>query len=148
MSKFKDNETAKTAELNTIIGKGSEVKGDLIVQHSMRVDGTVKGTIEANGFLVVGKEGTVEGEITVGNIVVGGTVKGNINASGKVLLETRSTFKGDMRTSKLVIEEGAVFEGKCSMAETSIDIPKKENNMKKWEKPKDQPETTENQKLL
>lgn len=115
MSKNKDIDAAKTSELNTILGKGSVVKGDLIVQHSMRVDGTVKGTIEADGFLVVGKEGIVEGEIKVGNIVVGGTVKGNINASSKVLLEAKSVFRGDMLTSKLVIEEGAIFEGNCSM---------------------------------
>jgi len=129
MSKNKDIDPSRSTDLNTIIGKGSTIKGDLIVQHSMRVDGSVKGTIEANGFLVVGKGGDVDGEITVANLVIGGKVKGNINASGKVILESSSSFHGDMRTSKLVIEEGAVFEGKCFMGETSKKEEKKESEL-------------------
>jgi cytoskeletal protein CcmA (bactofilin family) len=132
MGKNKDVDMAKTSELNTILGKGSIVKGDLIVKHGMRVDGTVEGTLEANGFLVIGKEGMVEGEIKVANVVVGGKVSGNINASGKVLLEAKSSFHGDMKTSKLVIEEGAVFEGKCSMEENPED-KNKETNGNKWD---------------
>lgn len=148
MSKNKDIDAVKSAELNTILGKGSIMKGDLIVQHSMRVDGTVKGTIEADGILVVGKEGTVDGEIKVGNIVVGGTVKGNINASGKVLLEAKSSFHGDMITTKLVIEEGAMFEGKCSMSEIPVKDKKKDTKETKWDFIPEQPKEPSEPKNL
>jgi len=146
MSKNKNVDSAKTTELNTILGKGSIFKGDLIAQHSMRVDGTVKGTIEANGFLVVGKEGVVEGEIKVGNVIVGGTVKGNIDAKGKVLLEANSSLQGDMRTSKLVIEEGATFEGKCFMGESKQENKHKSDKKKEnWEfKPIEENQFSEN----
>jgi cytoskeletal protein CcmA (bactofilin family) len=107
----------KTGDLNTIIGKGSVVEGTVKVQSSLRVDGKIKGQVTATDSLVIGKEGEIEGEIRVKNAIVGGRVKGKVFASGKVVLETKSTFYGELKTSKLVIDEGAIFEGVCSMTE-------------------------------
>ncbi|MBN2091263.1 polymer-forming cytoskeletal protein, partial [candidate division KSB1 bacterium] len=55
---------------------------------------------------------------------IGGMVIGNITATGKVTLEANSIFKGEMRTQKLVIHDGAVFEGRCSMSEQPMDFSK------------------------
>ncbi len=107
----------KSGDLNTIIGKGSVIEGNLKVQNSMRVDGRIKGQIIASDAIVVGKEGDIEGELRVKNIIIGGRVKGKIFASGKVVLEARSVFQGELKTSKLVIDDGAVFDGTCSMTE-------------------------------
>ncbi|MEK7729755.1 MAG: polymer-forming cytoskeletal protein [candidate division KSB1 bacterium] len=107
----------KSGDLNTIIGKGSAIEGNIKVQNSMRVDGRVKGQIMASDSIVVGKEGDIEGELRVKNIIIGGRVKGKIFASGKVVLEARSVFQGELKTSKLVIDDGAVFDGTCSMTE-------------------------------
>jgi cytoskeletal protein CcmA (bactofilin family) len=107
----------KTGDLNTIIGKGSVVEGTLKVQSSLRVDGRIKGQVTTTDSLVIGKEGEIEGEIRVKNAIVGGRIKGKIFASGKVVLEAKSTFHGELKTSKLVIDEGAVFEGVCSMSD-------------------------------
>lgn len=107
----------KSGDLNTIIGKGSVIEGNIKVQNSMRVDGRVKGQILASDSIVVGKEGDIEGELRVKNIIIGGRVKGKIFASGKVVLEARAVFSGELKTSKLVIDDGAVFDGTCSMTE-------------------------------
>ncbi len=107
----------KSGDLNTIIGKGSVIEGNIKVQNSMRVDGRVKGQILASDSIVVGKEGDIEGELRVKNIIIGGRVKGKIFASGKVVLEARSVFQGELKTSKLVIDDGATFDGTCSMTE-------------------------------
>ena len=102
--------------LNTIIGKGSSFEGTMKVQSTLRVDGKVKGNITTSDSLVVGKDGVIHGEVTVRNAIIGGQIKGKLTASGKVVLEANSGFNGELKTTKLVIDEGAVFEGNCSMA--------------------------------
>jgi cytoskeletal protein CcmA (bactofilin family) len=101
--------------LNTIIGKGSAFEGRLSVQSTLRVDGRVKGTIKTSDSLVVGKEGDIDGDVAVRNAILGGKLKGKLDASGKVVLESNSVFSGELKTTKLVIDEGAVFEGTCAM---------------------------------
>ncbi len=107
----------KSGDLNTIIGKGSVVEGTVKVQSSLRVDGRIKGQVSTTDSLVIGKEGEIEGEVRVKHAIIGGRIKGKIFASGKVVLEAKSAFHGELKTSKLVIEEGAIFEGVCSMTD-------------------------------
>lgn len=119
----KDSEVfSSSGNLNTIIGKGSAFEGNLKVQSTLRVDGKVKGNITTSDSLVVGKEGDINGEISVRNAIVGGKMKGKLNATGKVVLEANSVFSGELKTSKLVIDEGAIFEGNCSMAGTGGEV--------------------------
>ncbi|MFQ6112694.1 MAG: polymer-forming cytoskeletal protein [bacterium] len=109
-----------SGDLNTIIGKGSTFEGSLKVQSTLRVDGKVKGKITTSDSLVVGKEGDINGEVTVRNAIIGGKLRGKIHASGKVVFEANSLFNGELKTSKLVIDEGAIFEGTCSMSDAKI----------------------------
>jgi cytoskeletal protein CcmA (bactofilin family) len=106
-----------SGELNTIIGRGSVIEGTLTVQSSLRVDGKIIGTVQVADSLIVGKDGEIEGEVRVKNAVIGGKVKNKIIASGKVVLEAKSAVYGEVKTSRLVIDEGAIFEGKCTMGE-------------------------------
>lgn len=101
--------------LNTMVGKGSTFEGTMKVQSTLRVDGKIKGNVTASESLVIGKEGDINGDVVVRNAVIGGKLKGKLTASGKVVLEANSVLLGELRTAKLVIHEGAVFEGSCSM---------------------------------
>jgi len=124
MAKREENSLAGVGELNSIIGRGAVLEGKLEVQSSIRVDGRVKGSVKSSDTIVVGKDGVVEGDLTAKNVVVGGKVNGKIEATGRVVLESTSTFTGDLKTGKLVIDEGAVFDGQCSMkAETGMAPP-------------------------
>ncbi len=126
----------KPGELNTILGKGALFEGVISVEHSLRVDGRVKGDIKTSDTLVVGKEGEIEGNVKAKNLVVGGKLSGIVDVDGKTVLESRSEFHGDMKTRKLVIDEGATFDGKCSMLgeeKKGIDVLKKNDNMNKIE---------------
>lgn len=105
----------RTDYLNTIIGKGSSIEGTLKVQGTLRADGLLKGNVSISDSLLVGRDGNINAEIKLRNAIVGGKVKGNMQASGKVVLENNSVFNGTLKTVKLVIDEGAVFEGNCSM---------------------------------
>ncbi len=118
----KDSEIFNSSgNLNTIIGKGSVFDGNLKVQSTLRVDGKVKGNITTSDSLVVGKEGDIHGEVSVRNAIIGGKLKGKLSATGKVVLEANSVFSGELQTSKLVIDEGAIFEGTCAMGGASAD---------------------------
>lgn len=108
-------EVSTGGNLNTIIGKGSSFEGSLKVQSTLRVDGKVKGNVTTSDSLVIGKDGSMNGDVTVRNAIVGGKLRGKLVASGKVVLEANSLFNGELKTSKLVIDEGAIFEGQCSM---------------------------------
>lgn len=107
----------ESKELNTIIGKESVVNGKLSIQNSVRIEGKVKGEISSTGTVTIGAKGEVEGDIMSVNTIVGGRVKGSIKATEKIILEANSILVGDLQAARLTIDEGAMFEGKCSMAE-------------------------------
>lgn len=109
------SEISRSGELNTIIGKGSKVQGNLTVQSSLRVDGNINGNIHATDTVVVGKEGRVKGEIKAKDVLIAGAVNGHVIAENKVYLESKSVIEGDVKASKLVVDEGAAFDGQCVM---------------------------------
>lgn len=115
MGRKDDDTMAKSGDLNTIVGKGSSLEGTLKVENSIRVDGRIKGHVTTTESLVIGKEGDIEGEIIAKNAIIGGRVRGKISATGKVVLEAKAMFQGEMKTARLVIDDGAVFDGRCSM---------------------------------
>ena len=100
----------------TIISSGVIVEGKLSSNGNVRIDGTVNGDITANGNLTIGNQGEVTGEVHAQIITVGGKISGTITAHEKIILESTSLLKGDIITKILVVEEGAVFEGKSSMS--------------------------------
>ncbi|MBN1464381.1 polymer-forming cytoskeletal protein [candidate division KSB1 bacterium] len=110
---MKSNE--KTGELSTILGKGSVFEGKLNVEHTLRVDGKFTGDITTTDGLIIGKEGNINGNVEAKMLIVGGKISGTAKIKEKIVLETRSEFRGEMKTTKLVIDEGAVFDGRCSM---------------------------------
>ncbi|HEX9975589.1 MAG TPA: polymer-forming cytoskeletal protein [bacterium] len=137
LGKKDEQALGRSGELNTIIGKGSSLEGTLKVENSLRVDGRIKGHITTTDSLVIGKEGDIEGEIIAKNAIIGGRVRGKINATGKIVLESKAFFHGEMKTSRLVIDDGAVFDGRCSMQkdgklpfEPKIDEPSIKSDLK------------------
>ncbi|MBN2030123.1 polymer-forming cytoskeletal protein [bacterium] len=119
MRKGKTNtEFGRGGELNTIVGKGTIVEGDLKVKNSLRIDGIVKGNVNTTDTIIVGKDGEVEGRVRAKHLLLGGKVKGNVFASGRVFLESTASVFGDIKAVRLVVDEGAIFDGKCTMNET------------------------------
>ncbi|MCK4772079.1 MAG: polymer-forming cytoskeletal protein [Candidatus Latescibacteria bacterium] len=103
--------------MNTLVGHGTVFEGHLNVSSSMRVDGKIIGQITCSDSLLVGKTGVVEASVKVKNATIGGRVVGDIEASEVVILEGNSAVIGDVTTKKLIIEEGAVFNGTCHMSD-------------------------------
>ena len=108
--------------MNTLVGHGTVIEGSLNISSSMRIDGKIMGKITCSDSLLVGKTGVVEASVRVKNATIGGKVVGDIEADEVVILEGNSAVIGDVTTKKLIIEEGATFNGTCHM---SNDVPSK-----------------------
>lgn len=102
-------------DLNGFVDRGSEVEGELRFETSFRVDGKVAGKVTSTGNLAVGDNGEVEGEVEVGQIFVAGTVRGTVRAGVRVQIAPGGRVYADLETPSLVIEDGAIFEGRCTM---------------------------------
>lgn len=109
---------AKETEMPSInlLGSGTTVKGDISLSGDFRIDGTLMGTIECKGKVVVGSSGVIEGEIVCQNADFSGQVKANVKVSELLTLKESARFTGDIITDKLAIEPGAKFSGSCQMA--------------------------------
>jgi len=104
-----------TKDLN-LIGSGTVIEGKFKSQGSVRVDGRVVGEITAQEGVSVGTSGEVEGNVSAKNISIGGKIRGRLVAQEKLVFLSQAVVQGDIRAAKLVIDEGAVFDGKCSMS--------------------------------
>lgn len=108
--------TPEQAEITAFLGKGTEFKGVLNFEGTIRVDGRVEGEVVSKDTLIAGDGAYLQGEITVGTIITSGRIVGNVTASQKVHVLAPANIQGNIRTPKLIIEEGVTFDGKCEMA--------------------------------
>ena len=101
--------------LNGFVDTGCTIRGELEFENSFRIDGRVEGAVRSRAELVVGKDGTVEGEVEVARCLVGGQIRGTIRASEQVVLHPTARVWAEIQTPALVMEEGAFLEGKVNM---------------------------------
>ena len=97
------------------IAKGTEIQGDIKTDGVLRIDGSLDGSIDSTGKLVVGPSGRVEGTIVCNSANISGEVKGKITVKEQLTLQASAKLHGEVITGKLQIEPGAVFSGYCSM---------------------------------
>ena len=98
-----------------IISEGTVIKGDIIANGDIRIDGELVGNISAKGKLVIGPSGKIEGEIVCNNIEVSGFIKGKITTTELLNMKSTSKIEGDIIAGKLSVEPGSIFSGTCAM---------------------------------
>lgn len=103
-------------ELNGFMDEGTEFLGELRFRNTFRVDGRLRGRIVSDNTLVVGESAKVEAEIDCGVVSIRGRVVGRVQGRQRIELLAGAHVKGTLVAPKLVIEDGAVFEGDCEMA--------------------------------
>lgn len=110
---------AKTQETDhtsiNLIGAGTTIKGELISNGDIRIDGTVIGQVRSKGKIIVGNTGIVEGEIQCQNADFSGQIKAQVVVTELLSLKATARLNGEITINKLAIEPGAVFTGTCSM---------------------------------
>jgi cytoskeletal protein CcmA (bactofilin family) len=101
-------------KLESFIGTNSTFKGDIDTKGTLRVDGIVEGNIAAD-WVVLGDKSKVKGDITARGIVVGGRIDGNVKAKEIVEIKNKGQLFGEIFTSKLLVAEGGIFDGRSRM---------------------------------
>lgn len=101
--------------IESVIAHGVEIRGDVISQGSLRIDGMVDGKLNIKGDVILGEKGRIRGEIKVDNIIIAGRVEGSIVASSRFELTNSGYMKGDITCGVLTIEEGGVLDGNMHM---------------------------------
>lgn len=109
----------KDGRLNGFVGHGTVLTGETFFHSMLRVDGQLTGKVASeDGTLIVGSTGQVDADVSVAGAVINGTVNGDVSASEKLELGRTARVVGNIRTPRLLIEEGAVLEGSCSMVQS------------------------------
>jgi cytoskeletal protein CcmA (bactofilin family) len=113
---FGSKPTKPQNRIDSLVGEGTVVEGNVIFSGGLRIDGRVKGNVLAAGdqpsTLVLSERAKVEGEIRVSHAVVNGTVVGPVYASEYVELQAKCNVTGDVHYKTLEIQLGAVVEGR------------------------------------
>jgi cytoskeletal protein CcmA (bactofilin family) len=109
----------KTDEINAFLGKDTEFDGKLSFGGTVRIDGHFKGEINSDGTIIVGETAVLEAEVRVSYVVISGEIRGNILASKRVEIHAPGKVFGNISAPTVVMDEGVVFEGSCSMQEVT-----------------------------
>ena len=104
-------------ELNGFMDQGTEFEGELRFKDTFRIDGRLKGRIVSDNTLIVGESGQVDAEIECAVVSIRGKVSGRVHGRDRIELLAGSRVQATLVSPKLVIEDGAFFQGQCDMAE-------------------------------
>jgi cytoskeletal protein CcmA (bactofilin family) len=112
----RDTQHGGQAGTDAFLGKGSHVSGKVVLSGPGHIEGRVEGEISAQGTLVIGDGAVVNAQVTGETIVIHGQVTGDVTARQKLELRRGCRVSGNISAPRLVVEEGAAFEGQCTMA--------------------------------
>lgn len=119
-----NNMSNNESPARNIIGNGTVIKGEVESNGDIRIDGKVEGILKSNGKIVLGQNGTIEGEIFCKQADLSGKVHGKLFVEELTSMKSTSRVEGELNTKQLYIEIGAIFTGKCEMGKS--ETPKAE----------------------
>ncbi len=107
---------SKGGSVDSLIGRQTEILGDVRFAGGLHVDGRIKGTVSVSGgdasaTLSISESGAVEGDVRVPNLILNGSIVGDVHASGKVLLNGKARVNGNVHYKVLQMEPGATING-------------------------------------
>ncbi len=140
------NKKHEAGSLETLIGQDSIIRGEIISKGVVRLDGTLEGSIQAD-YLILGRSGSVKGDMSAREIVIDGTVEGDLQAEELVEINPDGAVEGNIRTTKLIITEGAFFSG-TSFMERPRKVEKQEEETEETDESSPETESAEEKKTL
>ena len=108
--------------LRNHLAAGTQVKGDIITQGDIRIDGKVEGSLTSKGKLVVGNTGVIEGEVNCVTANISGGIQGVMRVSEMLKVQSTGKLSGEITYGKLTVEAGAELEGKFTISGKVKDI--------------------------
>lgn len=115
MSKDQKRAAEEITSSSTFISKGTVIQGNIETPGNFRIEGKLTGNLISKAKVALGPVASIKGDIKAQNAEIDGTVDGNIEVGELITLKSTAVITGDITTSKLVVEPGAVFNGKCTM---------------------------------
>jgi len=116
--------------IETLVGEGTTVEGNIIGNNSILINGTVTGDVTTERTLRVGRSGIIKGNVKANSAILGGIIEGDLDVKDSTVLGSHSSLKGDLKTARLKIEEGAIFEGRCVMLDRNTEEALNEDDQK------------------
>jgi cytoskeletal protein CcmA (bactofilin family) len=104
----------------TIVGQGAKLEGNVVSAGSLRIDGQVKGQVNADGDVMLSPQSQVEADIRAQNVSIAGRFKGSIVVKGRAELNRGGRVDGNITSKTLVVEEGAIFQGQSIMDQQAV----------------------------
>lgn len=123
-SKSKSSYDATTTNASSMIGTGTTITGDLESNGDIRIDGTLIGNLRGKAKIIIGADGSVQGNIEGLQADIMGHVTGTIKVQELLYLHGKTEVKGDIYAGKLQIEPTAIFNGKCHMGANVVELKK------------------------
>ena len=110
-----DRKKDESGEWTGFLEKGVKFEGKLVTTGTFRIDSVATGTIVSTETLILGENASVEGTIQGSNVVIAGRFDGTVEAKCKVEIQPKAIVTGEIHTPCLIIEAGALFDGRCHM---------------------------------
>ena len=105
---------------SAFLGKGTRIVGKLTFEGPARIEGTVEGEIAAQDTLTIGESAVVNAMITGSMVIIHGRVTGDVTARKRLEIRAPGRVMGNITSPSLVIHEGVVFEGQCTMGDVRV----------------------------
>lgn len=113
----------KEGRLSGFVGGGTVLTGETHFDAMLRIDGHLKGSVSSDdGILIIGSTGQVDADVTVASAIVNGAVNGDVTTTEKLTLGRTARVVGNIQAPRLIIEDGAVLEGGCSMIKSQEEL--------------------------
>ena len=93
--------------INTLVGAGTRVSGDLNIAGLVRVDGDIDGNLETTGRVIIGEKARIRGNVTAKAAVIGGIIEGDVYAPDEIQILATSSVYGDVITKKISVAENS-----------------------------------------
>lgn len=106
--------TASTTSSNSLV-QGTNIEGNIVADKDIRIDGTLKGTLQCKGKVIIGPTGYISGDVTCENAVIEGRFEGVMLVGDVLHVKETAKIEGDISTQKLVVQPGSIFNVKCKM---------------------------------
>ncbi len=110
---------ADEGKIDSVVGHGTVLSGDITVNGSIKIDGKVEGSVTVKDSLIIGKGSHVKGNVQCKSAIIGGRIDGNIAAQELVEFQSSAEMFGDVVCKGLIVQEGVFFEGNCKMSKQS-----------------------------
>ncbi len=127
MARERESNATSPDSVISIIGPGMTIIGDCKTDGTVRIEGSVEGSVKAGKAVVIGKKGSVKGDIVTQDAVISGRVDGKLTAASRLELQATCRIDGEVHTRRMQLEEGAVLNGNVVMGPEAVGEGKSEN---------------------